>query len=271
MEFAVESTYEVEAYNSAKTSDNKIHDDDVARQFGFAGGLVPGVDVYAYMAHAPVARWGRDWLARGAMTARFIKPVYEGETARVVARPGADDALEIVVESRGERCASGTATLPKATPTPPSPAAFPHRPLPERKPQASPGSLAADTVLGAYDCVHASDEAPGYLADVREDLTLYAEEGLVHPGFMLRLANWVLRENVLLGPWIHVESRVQNFRAAEVDRPLSTRGCVTANYERKGHKFVELEVLALGRDEAPLMAVTHTAIYAPRQVAGAGA
>ena len=42
--------YAVVAYNSARASENKIHDDEVARRFGFSGGLVPGVDVYAYMA-----------------------------------------------------------------------------------------------------------------------------------------------------------------------------------------------------------------------------
>ena len=31
-------TYRVEAYNTAKQSDNKMHDDKVARRFGFSGG-----------------------------------------------------------------------------------------------------------------------------------------------------------------------------------------------------------------------------------------
>ena len=51
--------YRVEAFNASKESENKIHDDAVARRFGFKGGLVPGVDVYAYMTHLPVSRWGR--------------------------------------------------------------------------------------------------------------------------------------------------------------------------------------------------------------------
>jgi hypothetical protein len=51
--------YRVEAFNASKEAENKIHDDTVARRFGFRGGLVPGVDVYAYMTHLPVLRWGR--------------------------------------------------------------------------------------------------------------------------------------------------------------------------------------------------------------------
>ena len=48
--------YRVSAYNTAQQSENKIHDDAVARRFGFSGGLVPGVDVMAYMMHLPVAK-----------------------------------------------------------------------------------------------------------------------------------------------------------------------------------------------------------------------
>ena len=51
-------TYRVQAYNTAKHSENKMHDDTVARRFGFTGGLVPGVDVMAYMMHLPVAEMG---------------------------------------------------------------------------------------------------------------------------------------------------------------------------------------------------------------------
>ena len=77
--------YQVEAYNTSKASENKIHDDAVARRFGFSGGLVPGVDVMAYMMHLPVAKWGRAFLEHGLIEARFVKPVYDGEIADVTA------------------------------------------------------------------------------------------------------------------------------------------------------------------------------------------
>ena len=75
--------YRVSAYNTSKQSENKIHDDTVARRFGFSGGLVPGVDVMAYMMHLPVEKWGRAFLERGLIDARFVKPVYDGEIAEV--------------------------------------------------------------------------------------------------------------------------------------------------------------------------------------------
>jgi len=67
--------YRVQAFNTAKLSENKMHDDTVAKRFGFSGGLVPGVDVMAYMMHLPVTKWGRAFLERGLIEARFVKPV----------------------------------------------------------------------------------------------------------------------------------------------------------------------------------------------------
>src|SRR6201996_985319 len=108
-------TYRVEAYNTAKASENKMHDDPVARRFGFSGGLVPGVDVMAYMMHMPIAHWGRDFLARGLIEARFVKPVYDGEITDVRGEIS-DGVMSILVESRGDLCATGTASLPAAAP-----------------------------------------------------------------------------------------------------------------------------------------------------------
>ena len=47
----------------------------LAGRFGFTGGLVGGVHVYAYMTHLPLAHWGRVWLERGTGDCKFGKPV----------------------------------------------------------------------------------------------------------------------------------------------------------------------------------------------------
>ena len=107
--------YRVQAYNTAKQSENKMHDDTVAKRFGFSGGLVPGVDVMAYMMHQPVAKWGRPFLERGLIDARFLKPVYDGEMAELAADES-NGVLSIQVQSRGELCATGTASLPASAP-----------------------------------------------------------------------------------------------------------------------------------------------------------
>src|SRR3954462_744799 len=108
--------YRVSAYNTSKHSENKMHDDTVAKRYRFSGGLVPGVDVMAYMMHLPVAKWGRAFLDRGLIEARFVKPVYDGELTDVTGEER-DGVLSIQVESRGELCATGSASLPQAVPS----------------------------------------------------------------------------------------------------------------------------------------------------------
>src|SRR6202012_3675099 len=108
--------YRVSACNTSKQSENKIHDDTVARRFGFSGGLVPGVDVMAYMMHLPVKIWSRAFLERGLIEARFVKPVYDGEITDVRGQES-DGVLTIEVESRGELCATGSASLTDQVPS----------------------------------------------------------------------------------------------------------------------------------------------------------
>jgi hypothetical protein len=260
--------YRVSAYNTAHDSENKIHDDAVARRFGFGGGLVPGVDVYGYMTHLPVMRWGRAWLDRGTAECRFYKPVYDGDIATVTASER-DGALDISVESRGEVCAAGRAALPEARPAAPSLDLFQKvSQRAERRP-ADETTLAADTWLGIDPYPITPETTQRYLADLRESAPIYADEGLIHPATILRSCNFVLSRNVVLGPWIHTGSRIQHLATASVGDTLSVRARITGNYEHKGHWFVELEALVLANETAPIAHIAHIAIYQPRQLAAA--
>lgn len=261
------SPYRVSAYNTALASDNKIHDDAVAKRLGFRGGLVPGVDVYAYMTHPAVERWGRAWLDRGRIAARFLKPVYDGETVEVSAT---DDDGTLALELRnsgGELCGAGTASLPSSASAPPDVGAYPEAELPTAPPPASPATLIQGAVLGSFESGFHADRAAEYLADVREASPLYRDQAVAHPGYLLRSANYILAANVKLGPWIHVASEVQNFAAAADGDRISTRGRVHAVYEKKGHRFVELDLLMVANGTQPLLHVRHTAIYQPRHLA----
>lgn len=262
--------YRVEAFNTAKESENKIHDDAVARQFGFTGGLVPGVDVYAYMTHLPVQRWGRAWLERGTAECRLLKPVYDGDTAVVTAAEGAA-GLDLRIDSHGELCVTGRAALP-AQPTSP-PDVFARAPAPPIPPAERPPANETTLAVGTWfriNPLRVTDEyAEQYLRDIQETEPLYASEGLVHPGTILHIGNWALRHNVVLGPWMHVGSTVHHFAAARIGDELSARAVVTANYERKGHRFAELDVLVFANGKTPVARIGHIAIYRPRQVAAA--
>src|SRR5262249_5609283 len=137
---------------------------------------------------------------------------------------------------------------------------------PAVRPAADEQTLKPGTCLSIAPFRLTAEFATQYLREVRESEPIYAREGLVHPGTIRRLCNWPLARNVGLGPWIPVGSKLQNFAAARVGDELTVRARITDNYEHKGHRFVELDALAIANGRTVLARIAHTAIYRPRQV-----
>ena len=259
------TSYAVRAHNPATGSENKIHHDDVARRYGFAGGLVPGVTVYAYMAHPVADVLGRAWLERGRMAARFVRPCYDGDDVTVDAAktPSGDgDELELTARRGGDEViATGTASVSSRPRTPSPITAYPTAPLPDERPSATRDTLAALDPLSSWEATFRVDQAPTFLDQIGENLPLFRADGVAHPGYLLLAANSVLVANVRLGPWMHVGSEVTNFGVVTDGDRVSTRGRVSDLFERRGHHFAELDVLMVANDTRPVLHVRHALIY----------
>ncbi|MHB1853809.1 MAG: hypothetical protein ACYCSJ_00840 [Acidimicrobiales bacterium] len=257
------------ARNAATRSDNRIHEDTVAKTYGFSGGLVPGVTLYGYLIHPVVAHFGLDWLARGTAEVRFARPVYEGGRVEAFLDPtaepvGGGEVSLSLVDAEGTTCVTGTAGLP-AQPAPVfAPASVAWAQLPEERPAADAESLAPGRVLGSLFAPVEADHYQGYLDILAEDPEPYRRAGLAHPGALILSANTILAANVRLGPWVHVGSRVANLAPVPRQAEVETRARVRYRYERKGHQLVELEVVWLHQGE-PVMTALHTAIYQLRE------
>ncbi len=259
---------------SAETAENKIHDDSVARQLGFKAALVPGVIVYAWMTHPVVEALGIEWLTRGTFSVRFARPIYYGEqvTVRGNVAARADDSVTIEVStlnSAGEPCATATTGLTFGPPsTAPDLDAYPAVPLPAARPVVGRQVLASLSVLGTPELSLDEATALGFLSRVNESLPLYfGANPPAHPGLYLDQANRALDRNVRVSPWIHVESHGQHLGVIRVGERLSTRGKITRLFERKGHEFVELDLLLVANGSRPVASIGHVAIYQLRQPA----
>ena len=257
----------ITAFNTASASENRIHDDETARRFGFTGALVPGVEVYAYMCHMPVAAWGRAFLERGALECRFLKPVYDGARTAVSA-DGDGSTLRLSVESDGEARAGGTSWARHEESAPEISNYAVAMPSGARPP-AGFDTLLKDGALGIEPVTIDRIARDAYLTDISETDPVYARESLVHPGQILRLCNAALIQNVILGPWIHVGSKVRHFSPARVDDRLTLRSRIVSNVETKGHCIVTLDAIAVANDVTVVAHIEHVAIWRPRQVARA--
>lgn len=262
------SEYRVKARNTSAQSENKIHDDTVARQYGFRGGLVPGVTVYAYLIHPLVQALGRPWLERGTATVKFLKPIFAGEEVTIAGEitERATNGLRVFVrattEASGE-CAVLTATLPAGLPTPVNPALYRAAPLPGERPAVSREHLAGLEVLGSPEVLVDEDGAATYLESIAEDLPIFrSREGWVHPAVFLQQANRAVDRNVRLGPWVHVTSTVRHLGGARVGETVRTLGRIRSLWEKKGREYVEVDLfLVAGAKPRPVAHVLHTTIW----------
>ncbi len=268
----------IRAHNFAEASENKMHSDETAAKYGFEGGLVPGVGVYAYMTVPVVQALGRAWLERGTMTGKFIKPVYHGEELRVVAKPIAADVPTIetsVFNSADVLCAVGEATLP-ANVGIVEPGRHPHAPLPskEMRLEATVDALPVGLVLGSLDWVMGLGKADGefgtvFADDVRDPLPVYRGEAAVcHPAHIAARANALLMANVALGPWIHTASRVRHLALPRDGEAVSLRGYVSGTATKRGHEMVDLDLVWSGESGRTLAHIVHGAIVRPALAQG---
>jgi acyl dehydratase len=262
--------YRVKARNTSSNSENKIHDDATARRYGFRGALVPGVTIYAYLTEPLVAAFGPAWLERGTASVRFTRPVLDGEelhaTGVVTARDARSTTATVTGATAAEpEAATLTATLPAGAPTPVNLAMYRQAPLPESRPEATREYLLTLDALGTP--VNSYDEAVAteWLERVSDPLPLYrGRQGWVHPAYFLDQANRALRQNVQVGPWIHVGSVIRHLGGARVGETLATRGRVRSLFEKKGRQFVELDLVSVagtGERPRPVAHILHTAIY----------
>ena len=252
--------------------ENKIHEDDLARQYGFKGGLVPGVTMYAWMTHPVVEALGAAWLEGGTFETGFAKPIYYEEPAVIRAMVAAktDESVKIDVaahNSVGEVCGTATMWLERGgRPSPPLATEYEVAPVPAERPRVTRDHLESLKVLGTPELDLTAKGAADYITRFGETLAVYAGTGApAHPGVHLDLSNRALDRNVRMSPWIHVGSRGRHWSAARVGDRLEMRGRIERLFEKKGHEFIEADLLLIANGSRPVASISHTAIYLLRK------
>jgi acyl dehydratase len=257
--------YEVIAKNYGADHANKIHSDEGASRYGFAGALVPGVGLYAYLTRPVVDALGREWLERGAMSAKFIKPVYDGELVQARAAIMNNDPIGLKLElfnPSGDLCAIGYAGPPSPA-AEPDPNEYPDRAIAQLRP-ASIASFSIGDALGSFEFdLDLRGEMPKFLDNVAETSPVY--DSVCHPAFWIAQANEILMRNIALGPWVHTASDTRHYALAREGERLSLRGRVIDLYERRGHELIVADLGLFGENDRPVAHIKHTAIIKLRE------
>jgi hypothetical protein len=257
--------YEVVAYNSAKDSDNLMHDNAIAKSLGYLGGLVPGVDMLAYLAHLPVERWGLSFIENGELHVKLLKPVYEGDLVTVAITSDEPHRLELKAEVRGEICVEAYASVSKAEllldiadylAAPP--------PDDSDRPAFDRNSLPAGSRIASRPFTFTERDNIEHLESVREKNTIYVNNNVVHPASFSRRLNWSLKDNFRLGPWIHASAHLIMAGIANVGDELVAHARVTNNEIRGSRHRIDLDGVIVANDAKVIARVVHR-VYVPSE------
>ncbi len=262
------SPWSAEAFNQVPNATNQIHGDGLARQYGFSGGLVPGVTISAYLIHPAVEAWGMAWLTRGAAHVRVKSPLYDRETFQVCITESSNTSYRAELQ-RASEIVSATAEVTLVETTNPTPQRR-GDPIADRDyvgPPASPESFA---ILKRHGCKAfryqwpADSKMQTYLRtpDQMPEILRIPGPGFANMSFILCCSNWILERNAYMNPWVHLETQSQNFRPIPTGTAIVTEMSVVNFYEKKGHKFVDVDVSLFDeQDDACLTTIKLRAIY----------
>lgn len=235
------SVYMATARNFAGDTENRIHSDEVAAQFGFAGALVAGAAVFGHMTRPLVDALGTDWLTNWTADVRFLKPAYHGDAlANCHEVVGKDHTVRC--HARGVLLAELTSNLAETAET--EPTAIGAGAAIDERPEIRWDNVAVGEPFPAWtwspDAITNAESA----AQVEDDLDCY-RHGVIHPNAILGTANRAFTRRYLLPAWIHVGSTVRFRRLLRVGDEIEVRTVPTRKWRRKGHEFVSLAIAYL--------------------------
>lgn len=249
----VPRSWQGQAFNQVPDSDNRIHSDELARQYGFTGALVPGVTISCYLVQPAVQAWGLHWLERGAVHATIKSPVYDARDFRVEVEPQPSvDRYHAQLFSDESLCATAEVWLPDALEVAPE---YQQHPLmsdgyaaPEANRQTMENlrthGCPATSFLWSADhematCLRDQCDMPALLRTPADAGDNPRDTGYANMSFLLGCANRHFAAVARMSPWIHLEVRAQNFQAVPLSTPLISEMTITDLFNKKGHEFAD--------------------------------
>ena len=262
------------AYNQVPYSKNEIHSDKVAKEFGFKGGLVPGVTVSAYLMHPAAVSYGMEFLERGFAHVQIKSPLYdkqnfEVEVQKEVYEIAGSGYRGVLRAERANLCATAKVRLPAIpidSPLRRGDEISEKEDMPTMATRENFETLRKTGCKAFRYCWNSDHEMNSYLSDRTKMAKCFKIDGYANPSFILGVSNWVLASNVYMNPWLHMETRSQHYAAIPLDTVLVGEMEIKRVFEKKGHEFVDVMVNIFGVESNKCFAsVELRAIYNLRQ------
>lgn len=262
--------FQILALNDAEQSENRIHSDDIAVQYGFDAALVSGVNVFGYLTQPLVRRYGAAWLERGVLDVLFIKPSYQDKLLTIVTedlgeQSGQRSHLTTAFNEQQVPVARLESWLPAKLSPPDAWAAMPNGTPTNTRPEISWDAIKLEQAAPYFQWLPTREENDEHVRVQRDQAECYhGDSALLHPYFLLDACNKTLMRMFYLPAWVHTGSKIVLRKPLRVGDRIEIRAVPIDKWERKGHQFIKLYI-AMWKDSELAVEVEHSAIF---QLAG---
>ena len=250
--------YRVVARNFSAATENRIHNDEIARKLGFTGALVPGVAVFGHLTYPLVSRFAESWLSCSETSVRFLKPAYHEDPLTIT--DDEDNSVNYLRcrNEEGTLLAEMQSSMPDSLADPEDATAFDAPARQDERQEINWENVIPDEPFTPWHIQITEDGNRTYTEQIADPLTLYRH--VAHPHWLLGIANRALTREYIMPAWIHTGSEIRMRDLVRVGDTLTVRAVPLEKWQRKGHEFIRL-YLAYYRDSVLTTEVFHTAIF----------
>lgn len=256
------------ALNDAQSSENRIHSDDIAAQYGFKGALVSGVNVFGYLTQPLVRAYGKAWLDCGIMDVVFIKPAYQDNLVKIQTETlGSESSqrnhLTCAFNEEGQLLAKLESWLPAELPAVNSFFSQCQNPGAEesQRQAISWDAIELMTPAPVYHWQPSPEDNQAHIEVQRDQSPIYqGEAAYLHPYLLLDACNKTLMRQFEMPAWIHTGSHLVLRQALKQGDKITIHSMPVDKWRRAGHEFIKLYI-AMQVGDTVALEVEHTAIF----------
>ena len=251
--------------------ENPIHSTEVARAYGYDGPLIGGVTVWGWATDTIIQALGNDWITRGWSEYSFRKPVFPGNVITITAESDAEDLTKpwnvTMNNQSGDICVIGKIGLGQTKwentltrPVNMSPSEVTEKPpltLDRASQETSWTALEVEFNDHIYEEInHKNRLTFNSIFDHRSGM-----KPIAHPSWIAGWAEALMRHNFVIPSSMHTKSLVKHHSSVPLGTTIVGGAEVIDAYERKGHHYVEFDVLLKDTNEKDIAQIRHRTIF----------
>ena len=251
--------------------ENPIHSTEVARAYGYDGPLIGGVTVWGWATDTIIQALGNDWITRGWSEYSFRKPVFPGNVITITAESDAEDLTKpwnvTMNNQSGDICVIGKIGLGQTKwentltrPVNMSPSEVTEKPpltLDRASQETSWTALEVEFNDHIYEEInHKNRLTFNSIFDHCSGM-----KPIDHPSWIAGWAEALMRHNFDIPSSMHTKSLVKHHSSVPLGTTIVGGAEVIDAYERKGHHYVEFDVLLKDTNEKDIAQIRHRTIF----------